>query len=73
MEVIKAMVDEFVGRLRKELIELYECEILHVRGRSGSTDTGRLSMESLAPKKQVAFNHSIIAVFFFKSDKHAAT
>ena len=30
MDIIKAMVDEFVGRLRKELLELYECEVLQV-------------------------------------------
>jgi len=65
------MIDEFVGRLRKELLELYECEVLQVRGRSGSTDTRRLSMESLAPKR-VAFNRSLIAAFFSRSDKHFA-
>ena len=30
VDVIKAMIDEFVGRLRKELLGLYECEVLQV-------------------------------------------
>ena len=71
IEVIKNTIDEFVVRLRKELVELYECEVLKSRGRSGSTDTRNLSLDSLVAKKRVPISRTFMAAFFPGSDKHA--
>jgi hypothetical protein len=71
-DAIKETVDEFAKRLRKQLVDLYECEVLRVRDRSGSTDTRRFSMESLVlSRKKWSHDSSVLA--FLKSNKYAAT
>ena len=62
-DAIKETVDEFAKRLRKQLVDLYECEVLQVRGQSETNDTRR---------SWSYYNPFLIPAFFSRSDMHAA-
>lgn len=51
-DIIKQMVDEFAGRLRKELVKLQQATALLRRPRAHTNDTVRLSLDSVKERPQ---------------------
>jgi len=70
LDGIEAMVDEFGGRLRQQLLKFQQSNGPRVREQSDSNETQRLSVESLTPIIQVPTEWSVLASLFARSKKH---
>ena len=69
-DIIKAMVDEFGTRLKVELVKFRRRKGRQIRERSGSSETRRLSVESLPPAIRVPIERSVLASLFTRNRKH---